>query len=709
MTSYPTVDPPDVHNFESSTNTTPNISPIVPTQICQESSENSRASLCTNNPKNVPRCLQFTTKSSVQSETDVIFKMPTTGTKRKAKSESCIRKRTCPTKITVKPVASQLDNRNEKESLQIEKISAIVDPVAPIEQLPSFSDFDSASVLVEDILKYFKMPEFIQPIIDPDFIIEANEQFALVDECTPNEDVDFGVPLTEANYKITAVDELNEDVDFGVTSTETNNKITATDELKEKVDTGMTLPEFPLSECTTHDEFESPASPPPFNDSTTSYRPPSIIPLSPKKLNSSVVKSILAEYDTNKRRNVSQRKYVTLTEEEERILAVTRNRIEKYITSEWTVNEIDACCNDLCDTRPSILSKSIIEIIMNTKYENLSEECTPPAPALPKSHQKIIVIIKRISRHINNFEDLVLFQLEKVLFVLAGELVSINEAMNLTHLFIGLSDSMDNQESTWSCVLFIYKCLYYFSFKALPMVYTVLMAYPAILPKFQEGDDIANFLMTTTNILQATFMIVLINTNLFESADAVLLSNGLKKKEFSSLLKKYYHFPVMKPSTDEFVDYLIHRLSSNSTNFQNISYSIILLAKRKGPVWADDVIQRKLLPLLNDYLSTISDGKENDERITTLLSAISSIVKTYPVTKDISNYQQMFNTILNSTTRQTIQETAVMSLLRTSRFGMVDVYRRVCDWKPSFAVSRKCYSMLSTFLYRQHFGYWQQL
>lgn len=610
------------------------------------------------------------TNSSVQCETEHIFKRPTSGMKRKLLSENpTIRKRTCQKRNAVKPKNLQSTSTSIASNDRV--VSSTLANNEMDESTLNTEEPDSS--LVEDILRYYKMPKFIDTITDPDHVIEVMKR------------------LNDDDGKAAAHSNESQEESMGSESMSIDSSSTQLNDV-----------------LATYDEFESPASPPQFNEEPTSYQEPLIIPIAPKTLHSSVVKDILANFDKRKRLAVSQRKYKLPTTAEEQILTTTRCRIEKYLLSEWDVETIEACCNDLSHARPGILSKCFVEVVMSTKNENLSSEFTPPAPALPKTHQKITVLIKRIGRLVNGFEDLVLFQLEKTMFVLTEEKLSIAEAMNLTHLFIALTDCMD-EEAKSSCVLFAYKCLYYFAIKSIPMVHSVLMAYPTILPqfpKFQESDNVTEFFRNTTNILQATLAIVLINTNLSESNVDGKCSSGLKKRELSTILRSYYNFSCMHPTVDDFVDILVNHLT-NGSNLDDISYSLILLAKRNGTVWADDMIQRKLLPQLNRFLQTISNGTENDERIKILVSAISSIVKTYPTIRDISNYQQIFYKILDATTRQTIQEEAVMALLRTSRFGMVNVYKRISDWQPRNAVSRQCYAMLNTFLYRQNLSYWQ--
>ncbi|XP_037030407.1 uncharacterized protein LOC119070240 isoform X1 [Bradysia coprophila] len=628
--------------------------------------------------------------SFTQCQTESIFKKPASKTKRKLATDDCtIRKRICQRKMTPTRRSSQMDDSKPKSSIQHKDSSCVFEAASTsndrVKQSTSPIDEPDAS-LVENILRFFKMPNFIEPITDPPHILEAINRLSKAEKSTKNihipEVTDFPAIVP------TTVDSESKDSMSVALPTHSQS-----DDLKSP-DVSM--------ELSTYDEFESPASPPP--STTTSYQAPIIIPTSPKKLNSLVVEGILANFDKNKRTSLRQRKLKVPTVEEEQIITSTRSRIEQYVVAEWNGNEIDTCCKDLSTVRPSVLSKCILEVVTNTNSEPLSKEFTPPAPSLPRTHQKIVVLIKRISRTVNGFEDLVLFQLEKTMFVLGDEQVTIAGGLNLTHLFIGLTACAD-AESNGSCVLFVYKCLYYFSIKAIPMIYSVLMAYPTILPKFDDGEKVADFLRNTTNILQATFVIILINTNLSES-NLIDSGNSLRKRDLSTYLKTYYHYPCMRPTIDDFVDILLDRLT-NSCNLGNIPYSLILIAKRNGTVWADHMVQRKLLPKLNQFLSTISDGTANDERIAVLVSAISSIIKTYPITKDISGYQQLFHKILDSTTRQTIQEEAVMALLRTSRFGMVDVYKQICDWRPQTAVRRQCYLMLNTFLYRQNLSYWQ--
>lgn len=670
------------------------------TTICQTKSTSPCSRTYRDSSNNIP----FTIDSSVQCETEPFFKKPITGTKRKLPTENCTIRKRNRTKMITSSVTSQPDKKETEKSILSQNLVCVPeDAIVSNERIekspPVIDDDEPDAELVEAILRYFKMPAFIEPITDPDFVVEAEKRLSEVEVC--NEIVDS---------KVISIDSVSTDLSTDLMSThlEPIAEFTSTDSMSIIVEPTLSIDskstDLVSTESSTYDEFDSPASPsPPFNDNALPYEPPLIIPTSPKKLNRSVVQDILANFDKRKRLTVSHRKFKVPSATEEQILTSTRCRIENYVMSEWTANDIESCYNDLSNVRPSILSKCIIEVVMNTKSETLSREYTPPAPALPKTHQKVVVLIKRISRQVNRFEDLVLYQLEKEMFVLAGEKVSLAEGMNLTHLFIGLTDCMDG-ESRWSCVLFVYKCLYYFTKMAIPIIHSVLKAYPTLLPQFQDGDNVTDLLMNTTNNLQSTIAIILINTNLSELNP---LDNGLKKSDLRIFLKKYYHFPCMSPTIDDFVDSLVNRLA-NGCNVENISYSLILIAKRKDIVWADEMVQRKLIPLLNHFLSTISGGAENDERIVILVSAISSIIKSFPITKDISNYQQMFYKMLDLTARHTIQEAAVMALLRTSRFGMVDVYKRICDWEPTTAVSRQCYSMLSTFLYRQNLSYWKQ-
>ncbi len=657
-----------------------------------------------------------TTDSSVQCEAENVFKKPSPATKRKQSTESCvIRKRTCQRKMVTNLRSSQVDKSKVERSIVNKNSTSVaetfVTPADGAEQstLEMLDDPDSA--LVEDILRYFKMPAFIEPIVDSALVIEAMERLSKVEASTSNAQNSEVKTTDLMSIDSEAIDSTSIDMKPSDDSASTEPE---TIELLESTGTKSTDRELVDLESTvsvlTYDEFESPASPPPFNDIAASYQEPLIIPTSPKTLGNSIVKDILAHFDKPKRLAVKQRKFKVPNVKEEQILTSTRCRIEQYLISEWTGNEIEICCNDLSTIRPSILSKCFVEVVTNTKDEKLSREYTPPAPSLPQTHQKIIVLIKLIGQLVNGFEDLVLFQLEKTMFVLVDDKSSVTERLNLTYLFIGLSDCMD-EKSKSSCVMFVYKCLYYFATKAIPMVYSVLMAYPSILPKFKDDEDPVDSLKNSTNILQATLAIVLINTNLTE-VDTGKAASGMKKRDLYIFLKTYYHYPSMQPTIDDFVDILINRLanSSNNNNLENISYSLILIAKRNGTVWANEMVQRKLLPQLNRFLVTISDGlTENDQRIAILVSAISSIIKTFPVTTDISHYQQIFFNILDLTTRQTIQEEAVMALLRTSRFGMVNVYKRICDWRPQIGVSRQCYAMLSTFLYRQNLSYWQNV
>lgn len=270
----------------------------------------------------------------------------------------------------------------------------------------------------------------------------------------------------------------------------------------------------------------------------------------------------------------------------------------------------------------------------------------------------------------------------------------------MTFLYIGVSDS--NRLYGCTARLFIYKCLYYFNFKGLPLIYHVLKAFPHALPK--KGSVHYD----NSDAMVSTIRTILMNINYMErpnASDAHLY----KKSELLKLFKYFYGYQPGMPTYEELITNLVEKVKANK--LKNVDYCLILVAKRKGYDWAKEhIVQKHLYPLLNDYLKQMDPEGTLDDRICCLIFTISAILKTQPNFQDVSGIMQIFGSIVQMTDgNRRVQEAAVAGLMRFTRFDFADIYEWLCKWCPSYQVSGRIKLMLATFVHRKEDRFWKQL
>lgn len=460
----------------------------------------------------------------------------------------------------------------------------------------------------------------------------------------------------------------------------------------------------------------SPASPPP-SDRNGTTETETIIPLdSVVPSCASVTDTIINSYSFSKRS-----KPIHIENSYPRLYANLREHIETYLTMNWSESELSTCCSTLLSltVRPQMLSTCILEVIEDTENEALETICTPPAPAMTVSHQRIILLIVRISLQLPGFDTYCLLQVERALFTLGSDKLKFPSLINLTRLYLGLADITVGQPDRMR--LFIYKCLYYKQKSAVTMVYTTLMAYPDCLPRLPDlrivQDHISQLVCEFSQFdpLCQAIHVMLMNT-FFNKKPSINTNhigcnvpvNEFKIEEMAFLMRSYYrHTSETRFTVELVVQNLLDRIEAN--RLRNVPYALLLLAKWKGCEWArSKLIDGQLTVLLKKYMVNISLSDQNDSQIAAILFVIGSIVKAFPVTDEIDKYLQIFVSILKVTPaqRQCVQEAAVACLLQMNRFGTVNVYQRIREWKPPFAISRKLWLQLQTFVHRRCRSFW---
>lgn len=386
-----------------------------------------------------------------------------------------------------------------------------------------------------------------------------------------------------------------------------------------------------------------------------------------------------------------------LTAAETYLLASVRNAVESYcIANEWTTSAVSCCVEKmlLLSRRPKHLAMAVLEVIEDSR-EPISFEFTPPAPALQPSHQKCLVLVKRIAHQIPSFDSYLQYELERSLFTFAQDL-AVPAMTNLAQFYIALIDTEQPMDKS-KVALFVYKSLYYYTHKAIPLVFTMIMAHPFILPHANAVEFIEDPLVRT---------IISILTNIIYTTDNDKEKSYKKGDMFLTLKRRYGYFADKSFSIDGAVDYCIECIKTS--RLQNVDYALILLAKRQGCEWArKQIVEKHLIPMLYQFVSSnLSTTDEHDERIRVILFTIGSIVKTFPPHDNIESFLSIFVRCLNATERQSIQEAAVLAICQTSRFSMTNVYRQLAKWRPKYKVSTNIRATLHTIVYRKPKGFW---
>lgn len=379
------------------------------------------------------------------------------------------------------------------------------------------------------------------------------------------------------------------------------------------------------------------------------------------------------------------------------LIASLRNAIEKYCLAEWTSENVTKCVEKLWSLtqRPKYLATAILEVVEDTK-ENLSLEFTPPAPAMQPSHQKCILLVVRLTQIVPSFNAYLQFELERRLFTFAKE-ISIEAMTNLAHFFIALID-IEQPANQSKVRFFIYKCLYYFKIKAVPLVFAVIMAHHNALPHVNSVE------------LQQDPLILAIVSSLSNNItyfDTEKDGKFFKKSEMFHTLKRVYGFFADKMfPTESVIDHCIACIREN--RLKHVDYALILIAKRQDYEYAvTEIIKKHLIPMLIQYFSIdLNVNTEHDEKIQLILFTIGSIVKTFPLEQSVDGYLDIFKKCLNSTQRQTIQEAAILAICQLNRFGTHQIYHHLKDWKPNYQISTQIQATLNTIVHRKPHSFW---
>lgn len=414
------------------------------------------------------------------------------------------------------------------------------------------------------------------------------------------------------------------------------------------------------------------------------------------KTSFSALRVVINEYDYKKRLKVVKNTFQKI-QDSHRIsydIEVLRILINQYLKEHWSRDAAQLIFQKCMKFKMDVVITAILETIEDNSDDPVSMENTPPAPALPLTHQKLIMVVELLD---SCMKKKLLHALDRKIFTLkiGKDSENVQTLMSLAHFYIGLTDIEKNVSAAR---LFIYKSLYYYNHKSFPLVYAMITAHPNCLSKttnsaYNKDDDA---LLTT------------IKTILMNCPKDTFERSEFKKRELRSLLLTEYSYRPFDPSTDAVVNILIDRLKQNQ--LKNLDHSFILLAKRYGFEWAmSKIVKIHLYPLLEQLIAQSIKSDINDLQIVYCLRILSTILKTCPSNVDKTYFLQLFKTILDKSTKPMIQEAAVEALLRFQRFGFVDVYQRIKKWNPHHKITPKLLLMLKTFVYRKDLTFWNAL
>ncbi|XP_065082141.1 uncharacterized protein Ice1 [Ochlerotatus camptorhynchus] len=472
------------------------------------------------------------------------------------------------------------------------------------------------------------------------------------------------------------------------------------------------MPECPnvVSRCFSRDE--SPLSPP-LESRPSMYADslePKIIPLENPlasrtmlKIDNTPIGKSIAWYNNARRAEVLLKMASNPPKKEGQLIRRVVEVIEAYVQDEWTVDNLNLRCAQLLevsdDTR--ILCQAIVDCVVSYADLQVDVQCSPPAPPLPRTTQQLVLLAKTLNETLFTLDRIIMQEIDRRVFQLKSDKIKLDTITAMTYLYVGVADC--NRLYGCTARMYIYKCLYYFNFKGLPLIYYVLKAFPHALPKK------ASVHYDNSDAMVSTIRTILMNTNYIERIANNPDAHMYKKCELLKLLKHFYGYQQGCPTYEELITNLIEKIKANK--LKNVDYCLILVAKRKGYDWAkQNIVQKHLYPLLNDYLKQIDSEGTHDEQICCLIFSISAILKTQPNYQDVTGVMQILGSIVQKTDgNRRVQEAAVAGLMRFTRFNYADVYEWLCRWCPSYEVSGRTKLMLATFVHRKERSFWQQL
>lgn len=441
-------------------------------------------------------------------------------------------------------------------------------------------------------------------------------------------------------------------------------------------------------------EWDTPKSPPPFAMyAGDSLEDPTEIPsesFMSQRRTASNFDSVL-EFNPDMRMNLvtwQQRRCIT-SKLRDKKLCKTRKSIEAYLNAEWTDVNLETCLNAIDKAEDVVLLEAVFETIEDNKWQkDINTEFTPPAPPLPRYQQKLVLLIQKLSEKNPKLPHKLIEDLEEKLFRLENSALELNDLRNISYYYSALMELFFDGDHT-TVFYFIVKCIYFFGYKAVPMIFVLVKAFPQALPKKSQllkkcskeidWENMTGLELSKVRLdlewmdaLDMTVMHLVTNAQQFRRKGQD--SSAVKDHELFSFIPKFYGFPLSFITGDKLMQILMKRLVDGQ--LENLTMSLILLARRSSPDFTlKTMVKENLMPMLNKLIAELVKTEESAsqvlvEQICVLIESISAATKTFIEEKEKS-FKEFFPTILSILSRvknEMVQEHCIKAILRLQRF-----------------------------------------
>lgn len=440
-------------------------------------------------------------------------------------------------------------------------------------------------------------------------------------------------------------------------------------------------------------EFDTPKSPLSFlrgSTEDTAIDIPEESLLKPKK-SFNIVGSII-DYNPKLRLNLvqwQQRRQITSKVADKRLCKI-RKAIKIYLEDEWTDDNLEKCLDAIDPRNEFLLSEAIFETVDDNKSQkDINTDFTPPAPPLPHYQQKLILLIKKLSEENLRLPHKLIEDLEEKLFRFDNSAATLDELRNLSYYYSALVDLFFDSDHTM-VFYFIVKCIYFYGYKAIPLVFVLIKAFPLTLPKkstllktYSKGIDWENMTGLELSKVRLDFeqmdsldlTVMYLLTCIQQFRRKAHESNVVADHELFNFLPKFYGFPLSFIAAPKLLEILVKRLEGGQ--LVNMSMSLILLAKRANPDFTiKTILEGNLMPLLKKRVTEMTSVSPEEipatlvEQICMLVETISAILKSMSDEKEKS-FKEVFPlivSILGRVKHPKIQEYCVKAIIRLQRF-----------------------------------------
>lgn len=482
--------------------------------------------------------------------------------------------------------------------------------------------------------------------------------------------------------------------------------------------------------------LESPASPPSFghHEASPPYDPIEIPWDSP---NSHLAASLdektnPLDYHHQIRLNLVQWQHrQTISNlKQDKIFCKMRKSIKIYLDAEWISENLELCLKQLEGKSQLFLKEAIFETVEDNEMQNeISTQFTPPAPPLPHYQQKLILLIKRLADKHPMLPHVLMQDLEMKLFKCENVILEVAYLRNLCYYYTSLVDLFFDGDTTM-VFYFIVKCIYFYNYKAIPMIFVLIKAFPRALPKKcallkknspnidwenMSGLEVSKVRLDLewVDSLDLTVFYLLTSIQMYRRKGHE--SYAFHDHELFNYLPKYYGFAQSFITAPKLLDILVKRFVDG--DLTNLSLSFILLAKRMNVDFTiRTLLKEKLLPMLNKFIHEITDNVEQKkiDQICLLVEVVSSILKTFADEKEKS-FKEIFPLIINILGRaeksQQLQEQCIRAILRLHRF--IDNHKEIYDilvhqYEKRNSFSKSLQYSIVTFIHRKNENYFKK-